>query len=113
MPSYALIAAAWGPDSVVSTPRLDSQLWRLRNILEPTRDRASSVLVKSGAGYRLAVGSDEVDSARFLRMSHDLTGAPDSEPGERDTIASLDEALGLWRGRPSSRSPTSRRSYRW
>ncbi|GAA3617461.1 AfsR/SARP family transcriptional regulator [Microlunatus ginsengisoli] len=98
--SDALIAAAWGSDAVVSTARLDSQLWRLRNLLEPTRGRASSVLLKSGAGYRLAASPEVVDATLFVRLAENLPAVDDHASSERNLVGEIDEALGLWRGRP-------------
>ncbi len=92
----ALISAGWGPDAVVSQASLDSQLWRLRNVLEPSRGRSSGVLLKSGTGYRLSLGPDQIDSARFVRLANQVQG---DEPS-LDVLSVIDEALGLWRGTP-------------
>ncbi|MET1003992.1 MAG: BTAD domain-containing putative transcriptional regulator [Propionibacteriaceae bacterium] len=94
-----LVAAAWGLDGAVSLSSLDSQLWRLRNLLEPTRSRTSSVLGRAGGGYRLNLGDDEVDSRRFERLAAAVTSrsrAGDSEA----TLSEIDQALALWRGDP-------------
>ena len=95
----ALMLAAWGPDAEVSLSSLDSQLWRLRNVLEPGRGRSSSVLVRDGNSYRLRVDPDAVDSVRFERLA--------SRAGEalagRDAVAAapmIEEALALWRSSP-------------
>lgn len=92
----ALISAGWGPDAVVSQASLDSQLWRLRNVLEPSRGRSSGVLLKSGTGYRLALRPHQIDSARFVQLADQVRG---DEPS-LDVLSVIDEALGLWRGTP-------------
>ncbi|MFI0369593.1 BTAD domain-containing putative transcriptional regulator [Actinomadura sp. 1N219] len=65
----------------------------LRRAVEPERPpRAPSrVLVTEGPGYALRAGSDEVDAWRF----EEVVGA--SRPAG-ELVASLDEALGWWRG---------------
>lgn len=68
----SLVTAGWGPDAVMSSSRLDSQLWRLRNLLQPDRSHDSSVLERSGAGYVLRVGPDEVDSLRFVQLAGEV-----------------------------------------
>lgn len=97
VPARDLIAAAWGVDVEVPLSSLDSQLWRLRNVLEPTRRRSSSVLVRDGNGYRLAADPDDVDSLRFERLADQAAAALAAGRAE-DVVALVDEALGLWRG---------------
>ena len=98
--SDALTAAAWGPDEVVSAARLDSQLWRLRNLLEPGRKRStSSVLVRHGSGFQLQVDPGSVDSQRFEQAAIALTRSDGGEDLSQ-RLTSIEEALALWRGQP-------------
>ena len=89
-----LVEALWG-DSLPDHPMaaLQSQVFRLRRQLA-----AAEVGVDTeGSGYRLAVGRDRVDVARF----EDLLAEAGARAGEATTAVDLvDEALGLWRGRP-------------
>jgi DNA-binding SARP family transcriptional activator len=62
----------WGAQGVSrSAGTLDSHVWRLRRLLEPGRARgaAPTVLVREPGGYRLVVGADAVDSARFAVLA--------------------------------------------
>ena len=96
----SLISAGWGPDAVMSSSRLDSQLWRLRNLLQPDRSHASSVLERSGSGYVLRVGPDEVDSLRFVRLAGEVERLLARGSAGVEVLLLIDEALSLWRGRP-------------
>lgn len=99
VPADDLVATAWGIDVEVSLSSLDSQLWRLRNTLEPSRERTSSVLVRDGGGYRLNVSTDEVDSLQFELLAAKATSR--SRDGESSAaLNAIDEALALWRGDP-------------
>lgn len=97
--SSALKAAAWGSEEEVSAASLDSQLWRLRNRLEPHRGGASSMITRDGSTYRLQLDPSRVDSAQFEQLS--LKARQLAHPGSGlETLAVIDEALALWRGRP-------------
>jgi hypothetical protein len=75
VPAHTLAQAAWDTAEEVSTARLNSQLWRLRNLLEPDRDRrSSSMLVQGAGGYRLLLDPDNVDSLRFERLAAEIGG---------------------------------------
>jgi predicted ATPase/DNA-binding SARP family transcriptional activator len=93
----ALLETAWpGTDRERAGRSLHVRLAHLRGFLEPERPpgAASSLLVREGAGYRLAIDPEHVDAVRFGR----LVGAAGSlAPG--DALEVYDEALGLWRGR--------------
>ncbi len=71
---------------------LQSQVSRLRRALP-----AGVNLERESAGYRLAVGPEQVDAHRFVRLAgegrHALAGG---DPLRTGTL--VDEALGLWRG---------------
>ncbi|WP_344804194.1 AfsR/SARP family transcriptional regulator [Microlunatus ginsengisoli] len=99
VPATDLVAAAWGLDVEVSMSSLDSQLWRLRNILEPHRGRTSSVLVRDGGGYRLVAAPDAVDSLRFERLG-DRANAQVRDGDPAAALIAIEEALELWRGEP-------------
>ncbi len=95
-----LVSAAWGLDVDVSLSSLDSQLWRLRNVLEPGRGRTSSVLLPgAGGGYRLAVDPDQVDSLRFERLT-ERANASLNAGNPRAALTQIDVGLALWRGDP-------------
>ena len=98
----ALMDAAWGervPAGAAST--LESHVWRLRRLLEPgrTRREAPAVLVNDAAGYRLVVGTSNLDSLLLAQLAgdvRDLLGVGQAAAA----AARADEALALWRGRP-------------
>lgn len=97
-----LMEAAWGEritPGAAST--LTSHIWRLRQSLEPGRDRSrsASVLVNDSDGYRLIGGPSTVDSLLFAEAAADV----------RDVLAAghaglaarrAEAALALWRGTP-------------
>ncbi len=102
-------------DRSVSLDRIVDELWgdappadpegsvhtyvsRLRRVLEPGRGsgEAPRTLLRTPAGYRLAVPADDVDAERFAALAataSDRLGAGDG-PG---ALAAADEALALWR----------------
>lgn len=90
-----LVEALWGdnlPDHPMAA--LQSQVFRLRRQLLAA---AEVGLDTDGSGYRLAVGRDRVDVARF----EDLLARASGRSGEPTiAVGLLDEAMGLWRGRP-------------
>ena len=89
-----LVEALWGdrlPDHPMAA--LQSRVFRLRRQLVA----AEVGLDTDGSGYRLAVGRDRVDAGHF----EDLLVEASARSGEPTTaVGLLDEALGLWRGRP-------------
>ena len=97
--SAALIAAAWGPEGQVTAASLDSQLWRLRNRLDPGRDRATSVLVREGSGYRLHLDPSQVDSAYFEQLTVEIDQMLGDDAAAATLLPLVDRALALWRGR--------------
>ena len=92
-----IVDAVWGdrlPSSAVRS--LHARISRLRRLLEPGRTAASaSVIARDGAGYRLAIGSDDVDGERFARL---VAEARSDEP--RESLAKAENALALLRGEP-------------
>ena len=98
----ALMEAAWGEQvSAGAASTLASHVWRLRQLLEPERDRGQrpSVLVNDSDGYRLVGGPSTVDSLHFAETVsevRDLLAAGDAEAA----IRRADSALAMWRGQP-------------
>ncbi len=97
------------PRKVVTTDRLTELLWgddpppSARNSLQTyvarVRDalgrwQASAGVTTHAAGYALDVEPDQVDSVRFERLLTSARAGTDAA----QTVAVLDEALGLWRG---------------
>ncbi|WP_051966684.1 AfsR/SARP family transcriptional regulator [Kitasatospora mediocidica] len=95
-----LVQAVWGTRATANASGLlATYVARLRRVLEPERTRRSvgGVLSSWSGGYRLSVGAGQLDlqvfeqarlRAREQRAAGDLAGAG----------ATLDRALGLWRG---------------
>jgi predicted ATPase/DNA-binding SARP family transcriptional activator len=99
----ALLETAWpGMDPARAGRSLHVRLAHLRGFLEPGRPAGapSSLLVREGAGYRLAIDPDQVDAVRFER----LVRAAGSLPAA-DAFEAYVDALALWRGRPFSDIP--------
>ncbi len=98
----ALMEAAWGDQvSAGAASTLASHIWRLRQLLEPGRDRRQSptVLLSDSDGYRLVGGPSTVDSLLFAEASgevRDLLTAGHAE----SAVRRADSALALWRGQP-------------
>ena len=97
-----LLDAVWGDDiQPGSASTLETHIWRLRQLLEPGRDRGArpQVLVSDSGGYRLIASTDQVDSVRFSQLALDVVDllATGQAAG---ALQSADRALGLWRGDP-------------
>jgi DNA-binding SARP family transcriptional activator len=98
--SDRLIEAVWQgrpPDRAGVTLR--GYVSRLRAVLEPKRSREApfQVLVSDHSGYRLDVGSEQVDAARFEALVRE--GSAALEAGDPDRAATtLRAALAMWRG---------------
>ncbi|WP_188450390.1 nSTAND1 domain-containing NTPase [Knoellia flava] len=76
---------------------LQTYVLRLRNALEPDRRGVPTVVLTEGTGYRLAVGSHEVDALRFSSLAEAGRTALDAgRPA--DAVTALREAERLWRG---------------
>jgi DNA-binding SARP family transcriptional activator/WD40 repeat protein len=92
--SDQLTDAIWSERPPASAPKnLQSCVVRLRKLL------GSAAIERSRHGYRLTLPADEIDAVRFARLvarGHELLTLGESE---RATYT-LDQALGLWRGRP-------------
>ena len=97
-----LLETVWGDHL---TPKaeatLESHVWRLRRLLEPTRPRgqAPRVLVNDSGGYRLLARPEEIDSARFEHLAEQTRAlTPADDPA--DLLVRCEQALVLWRGPP-------------
>ncbi|WP_157630986.1 AfsR/SARP family transcriptional regulator [Kribbella catacumbae] len=96
VPTEVLSEALWGA-SAPQRPGNSMQVHvhRLRQVLD-SPDRLISV---SGGGYQLSVRPDELDADVFSRLHDDARRT--AESGDLDqTVATLREALELWRGTP-------------
>jgi DNA-binding SARP family transcriptional activator len=94
----ALLDAAWeGVARDVAARSLAVRVANLRSFLEPGRDRGapSSLLVRDGPGYRLAIAPEQVDAQRFERSVHSAAALPAAA-----ALETLEAALALWRGTP-------------
>ena len=79
VPADALLEAAWqGVPREAAARSLAVRVANLRSFLEPGRDRGapSSLLVRDGPGYRLAIAPEQVDAHRFERCVRAAAGAP-------------------------------------
>jgi len=98
VPADALLDAAWeGVEREAAARSLAVRIANLRSFLEPGRERGapSSLLVRDGPGYHLAVAPDQVDALRFERQ---LRAAAGRSPAA--ALEAYDAALALWRGPP-------------
>ena len=90
VPAHRLIDELWGEALPGDPPAaLRTQVSRLRRALGP----AGGSLVTVSGGYRLSVQRCQLDAARF----EDALAVAAKTAGEQG-LASLEEALGLWRG---------------
>ncbi len=99
----ALLETAWpGMDPERAGRSLQVRLAHLRAFLEPGRPAGapSSLLVREGAGYRLVIDPDQVDTVRFERLVRTAASLPAA-----DAFEAYVDALALWRGRPFSDIP--------
>ncbi len=99
VPIDALVEAVWADRPPRSAERtLQAYVARLRGILEPDRPSGveSTMLLRTGAGYRLHVESWQVDALRFEELA--ARGSHQLHDGDRAALVTLREALALWRG---------------
>jgi DNA-binding SARP family transcriptional activator len=98
-----LIRAAWGTDTV-DEAQLYKRMKELRDLLAQI-GRSGDIRTHHGLGYELRLAEDDVDLLRFQRFVREAQQAG-LRGNADDEIASLREALGLWRGpRPLSNVP--------
>jgi len=94
VPREELIDALWGDHPPATAGEsLAVFVSRLRKQL--AEFDADSLLVTHSRGYALEVGADQVDAACFERLLAEARAGPRDE----EALASLEQALGLWRGR--------------
>src|ERR687898_1425073 len=96
VPADALLEAVWeGVPREVAARSLAVRVANLRAFLEPGRDRGapSSLLVREGVGYRLAVAPEQVDAHRFERSVRPAATLP---PGA--ALEALHGPPPPWRG---------------
>lgn len=72
---------------------LRSNLSKLRAVLDRVEPDGRARVIRSAAGYRLAVDPGEVDAWRFRELRERARDLPQPE-----RVRTLTEALGLWRG---------------
>lgn len=97
-----LTDALWGDEVTdLSQSTLESHIWRLRKVMEPSRGRRQdpTYLVNDAGGYRLAVGPANADSLRLVQLGEQADRLLASGDPER-ALGRYDLALSLWRGRP-------------
>ena len=98
VPADDLLEAGWpGVERDAAARSLAVRVANLRSFLEPDRERGapSSLVVREGPGYRLAVAPDQVDAHRFEGCVRDAAGLAPAA-----ALPALDRALALWRGTP-------------
>jgi predicted ATPase/DNA-binding SARP family transcriptional activator len=94
-----LVDELWGehpPDTAAHT--LQVYVANLRKVLEPDRGRgaAGGVLRTRPGGYLVQVGPDDLDLARFERLTSQGQAALATDPARASRL--LGQALDLWRG---------------
>jgi len=99
VPVGVLVDRVWGSAPPRHADRiLQSHLSRIRRTLDRGNDPAETVrLVRHAGGYRLLTEPDRVDLYRFRRL---LQQDRAQQQVDDDRIASLRQALDLWRGEP-------------
>ena len=99
VPIDALVEAVWADHPPRSAERtLQAYVARLRGIFEPDRPPGveSTMLIRTGSGYRLHAESWQVDALRFEELAK--RGAQQLRDGDGAALLTLREALALWRG---------------
>jgi DNA-binding SARP family transcriptional activator/WD40 repeat protein len=100
VPVADLIETLWEDDPPRSAAKsLQTYVLRLRNALEPGRANRPRLLVTEGAGYRLAIGTDDTDAGRFAMLA---ALSAQALSGGRFAVCrdAARDALRLWRGPP-------------
>ncbi|MGA5320955.1 BTAD domain-containing putative transcriptional regulator [Streptomyces seoulensis] len=92
VPAGVLVDEVWGADPPADAPgALQALVGRLRRAL------GSDAIASVDGGYRLTAAPDDVDLARFDRLTGDGRRAlDDADPAKAAVL--LDDALALWRG---------------
>ena len=99
LPADRMLEELWGDEAAGKLNALRVYVSRLRDALQPDRERnGDSVLQTVGAGYRLEVDDEHYDVAEFERLVTASKGLLSTDPA--GAAASLQSALELWRGPP-------------
>ena len=97
VPAERLMSWLWGDDpSAAAAATLRGHVWRLRGALTG-RAEGAELLLTRGAGYQLCVPPEALDSQRFEGLTATARGRLTYDPAS--AVATLREALSLWRGR--------------
>src|SRR5215211_1370875 len=94
VPVDELLDAAWpGVPRDAAARSLAVRVANLRSYLDPDRERGapSSLLVRDGLGYRLAIEAEQVDAHRFERCVHAAAGLAPAA-----ALEAFGHALALW-----------------
>lgn len=99
VPVATLVESLWGDDPpATASGVLQTYVSQLRKLIEPQAAlRSPRVLLTTHPGYRLVVGPEELDAARFERLVSQARAAR-REGRPLDAAALLRDALQLWRG---------------
>ena len=99
LPADRILEELWGDEAEGKLNALRVYVSRLRDALDPDRERyGESALQTVGTGYRLEVDDEDYDVAQFERLVTAGKGLLRSDPA--GAAASLRSALELWRGPP-------------
>jgi predicted ATPase/DNA-binding SARP family transcriptional activator len=94
-----LLEEVWGDDLPDTGRRaIPYQIARLRSSLEPERVGEGMVITTSSAGYVFEAAPESVDALRFEQLVDRARELSASDPVGCEAL--VEEALGLWRGRP-------------
>ncbi|MFB7126096.1 MULTISPECIES: AfsR/SARP family transcriptional regulator [Streptomycetaceae] len=98
VPFDEIVDELWGDQPMANARNaLQANVGRLRRLLESVTGRkGDETLRTANGGYLLDVPTDAIDAHRFLRLA-DAGGDLARRDPDR-AIATLEEALGLWRG---------------
>ncbi len=97
VPDDAITEAIWGDGAPPSArTAVQTYLSGLRDLLEPDRPRhsAGSFISHEGGGYRLALGGEQLDVARFVADVDEAARIHNSDRAAATAL--LDGALDLW-----------------
>jgi DNA-binding SARP family transcriptional activator/predicted ATPase len=102
VPAEQLAEIVWGDDQPADAREsLHVLIWRLRQRLEPDRERGGrpTLLVSAPSGYALLVRNKHVDSRHFEDLAAAArTSATQGRPAT--ALEQVDEGLALWHGHP-------------
>ncbi len=76
------------------------QIAMLRDLLEPDRGGAGTVIATEGVGYRLLVAPENIDLARFEKLISTARADAGGAASNNTSLEMLKEALGMWTAPP-------------